>query len=691
MRTILELLKKYAYCWAPAAAIIFAMAFLLIDKGRIIDADMSGEMVLAKFLCQTGGIMTTEWFYPTEIRFINTHIIYKLGFLLFNSWTVVRVFTGVVLLSLLAAGSVFCVAQTDKIRNSALAAFIILMPFSVNQANFVVYGYYYITFTVFTLLAVGLFFMAASGASPRTRGIGTVCGCILAFLVGCGGMRMTLIIYLPLLIAILAVYLDRSLFSAAARSQEDDEKFAESTLHGIQLMMCDCMGVMFNYAILSKIYTYQTYDNARIHSFVLSDLISFIMYCSAAVFGFDNAPYYKYAEILSRNHMELYSQITAFGNSTLFTPEGMCYISSVCMFALLVLAFVVYILKWKELTSKVKMYLVFMISSVAINSLICILTANERPRYLMISLLLFLPLFSMFIGFVKEKKQYFLSSMLTVIMVGCVLFQSLVIIVKPALANYNLPTGREKAAKWLVENGYKNGFATYWNCNILTELSNGDLEMYIVIDTNLGLKTMEMYEWYQIKDHLKDPSGRIFLLLTDKEIKHKFVRYYIDDNRLVYDQDGIKIYEYASAAELRNKILGSSIADLMVRIDKRGRQDIINKHAEKTFVIAPQNSMSGPNLHLGAGDYVLHIGCRTAPKNIVLKVRTKDGMIVGQAALKKGHNEIPFHLEKEDLGIEFFAHNSSDSDLDVTGIYISKPAGNEPDNKESPEIPRLRK
>ena len=47
-----------------------------------------------------------------------------------------------------------------------------------------------------------------------------------------------------------------------------------------------------------------------------------------------------------------------------------------------------------------------------------------------------------------------------------------------------VPTQEEKVASWLVENNYSKGLGTFWNSAILTELSNGKIEMWNIQSDN---------------------------------------------------------------------------------------------------------------------------------------------------------------------------------------------------------------
>ena len=75
------------------AAVCFAL--LVVDwccwAPNRLDADMASEQLLANLLAQEGGVMSTNWYYSTELRVLNTQLVMAPLFRLFTSWHTVRV------------------------------------------------------------------------------------------------------------------------------------------------------------------------------------------------------------------------------------------------------------------------------------------------------------------------------------------------------------------------------------------------------------------------------------------------------------------------------------------------------------------------------------------------------------------------------------------------------------------------
>lgn len=72
-------------------------------------------------------------------------------------------------------------------------------------------------------------------------------------------------------------------------------------------------------------------------------------------------------------------------------------------------------------------------------------------------------------------------------------------------------TSRSLLCRQLVTEGYTQGVATFWNSNVLTELSGGALEMWTIQNLNGG--EARIFRWLQQTDHdTRRPEGKVFLI-----------------------------------------------------------------------------------------------------------------------------------------------------------------------------------
>jgi hypothetical protein len=105
----------------------------------------------------------------------------------------------------------------------------------------------------------------------------------------------------------------------------------------------------------------------------------------------------------------------------------------------------------------------------------------------------------------------------------------------------------EHAAKALMQAGYEAGFATFWHGNVLTEASDGGLEIW----TLESLHAPQRGAWLQQTRHMDTlPEGKVFVYVGESE------RYedapVADGARLIWESpvNGSCAYGYESAQEV---------------------------------------------------------------------------------------------------------------------------------------------
>ncbi|MGB4798657.1 MAG: hypothetical protein WBP27_09610, partial [Gemmiger qucibialis] len=139
------------------AAVCFAL--LVVDwccwAPNRLDADMASEQLLANLLAQEGGVMSTNWYYSTELRVLNTQLVMAPLFRLFTSWHTVRV-VGSVVLILLYLAAWFWFGRSAKLKYSGLlGAGLLVLPYGALYRQYVLEGLYYIPHIAISFVVLG--------------------------------------------------------------------------------------------------------------------------------------------------------------------------------------------------------------------------------------------------------------------------------------------------------------------------------------------------------------------------------------------------------------------------------------------------------------------------------------------------------------------------------------------------------
>lgn len=116
--------------------------------------------------------MSTNWYYSTELRVLNTQLVMAPLFRLFTSWHIVRV-VGSVVLILLYLAAWFWFGRSAKLKYSGLlGAGLLVLPYGALYRQYVLEGLYYIPHIAISFVVLGCAGAhsgAAGGGWPRRR------------------------------------------------------------------------------------------------------------------------------------------------------------------------------------------------------------------------------------------------------------------------------------------------------------------------------------------------------------------------------------------------------------------------------------------------------------------------------------------------------------------------------------------
>ncbi|MEG1677895.1 MAG: hypothetical protein RR379_09505, partial [Clostridia bacterium] len=104
----------------------------------------------------------------------------------------------------------------------------------------------------------------------------------------------------------------------------------------------------------------------------------------------------------------------------------------------------------------------------------------------------------------------------------------------------------EGAVDFLTSNGYEVGYATFWNANIVTNMTSGHIPMIPLVIDNANA-SLSYFQWLTNKNHHEEAfieNKRVFLLLLAPENEMYLQTPLADDGNLVYQDDFYLIYDF---------------------------------------------------------------------------------------------------------------------------------------------------
>ena len=494
------------------AALVLELLFLLLYLNgridRLLDSDMSSEMILGQLLARENAVLTPHWHYSTELRVLNTQIIYAFFFKLMNNWHLVRMAATVCFWGIMLAAFYFLCRQFRCTEYFLLLSILLLSPFSQDYFNFVLMGGYYIPHIAIEFAALGLNEMYHQ-SNGRKKWLSLAGSVILAVLAGMGGPRMILELYFPLGLAALVELLNRT-------NRQRGQQF-------FYAVVTSAFGALGGYAVnvfyLHQRYQFQKWDDLRIDTSQierLKDIIGF----SFAAFGLENVgtslPLQLVSSVVSIGWVSLTVLCIAGG----FTSKASA--------------------RYRRLAScTLAAYAAYIV-------LYCVTNMELIVRYSLPTNVLTIPLIAVAFQELRgdaERKQKFLGGWVVLVAAW-----SLFVLLRVGSVDKN--AGLRAVSEELVNDGYANGYATFWNANVLTELSDAELEVWCWCDhrggwQKHGVDVDKMYPWLQLTSHdTERPAGKVFVLFSQEEFEDNPWKQNLQPEDVIYESEEYVVLGY---------------------------------------------------------------------------------------------------------------------------------------------------
>lgn len=518
----------------------------------LIDSDSASELVLAQHLSQKNAILSTDWCYSTELRVLNTQLVFAPLFKIFSDWSTIR-FVGAMLLQCILVASYWYLTRSLRIPTRYFfytAAFLVL-PTSVAYARIIQFHSYYVPHLTLGFLLMGQFCSLAN-TSPRhpnhpfRRKLLLALFCLLSFLSCLGGFRQLLITHVPLFLLCVLFFLP-----LLRSPQNQGWRALLGTAQGRCLgysalgLLCGGAGYLINAKILPMFFFFKK-DFGQLNLLTLDvEFIQTILNDTLHLFGY-------------RSGIPLPSL------------SGICSVLGIfCAGFVLFLCIRFYRRRAEFSSVPAAVISLFFGASFLLNTLVfCLVQFYARHYYVPVFVYIF-PMFALMLSHRAQKEEeqssqpscsgmrIFVFCTLAVFALNGFFTGRNFLQTRPGhmpsdaqepllFSKINEASNISGAASYLLQNGYTFGYATFWNANIVTELTDGAVEVADITD----LPTPHFHRWLTRKDYWRRdyPKGRLFLLLTKEQAEPIGESELILAGDLVYSDALFVIYSYEDDA-----------------------------------------------------------------------------------------------------------------------------------------------
>lgn len=501
--------------------------FINIKIDCLITSDDSSELVLGHLLASDNKLLSKEWYYSTELRVVNTQIIYAMFFKIFNNWHTVRVVSYVCMYSIMIIAYYFLSRVLECNEYFCITAALLLIPFSEQYFEYVLKGAYYIPHISITFLMLGMIECFVSSEIKKNLIVYLNASFFFSIFVGMGGARQIVILYIPLIFV--------SMFLIISSIQNTGEKIVcqlnvndkKYILFSWVVFAGAFIGYFINSKILIRAYHFQTWDNIAFTSFDISKLVNVL-----------NGFLYSYG----------YTSGNVFGKALFSNFACMCW---------LVLTFIscFYLIRnSKKVRDCDYRVALFTLAAFLVYILIYIHTdLLYRDRYNLPIIILSIPVIAIF--FKNVGHQMVISYLMITAFVFVIALNGFI----NCRAKYKMDNNVElrNISVVLQEQQYTEGYTTFWRANVLTELSNGtidvrcwanDMDDYALMDVTDIDAT---FKWLQLISHdYTHPKGKIFLLFTAGEWQNNNWKENLSIDNVIYQSENYIVIGYENYEKL---------------------------------------------------------------------------------------------------------------------------------------------
>lgn len=483
------------------------MFFITVYNYRLVlDGDMSYELILGNVLAgENKWFVTNSWFYSTNLRVLDIQFVYGLLFRIFHKWIYVRFFA-IILVNCTFLLLIYYLCSLLEMKNMFfILASSYLFPICYDVIWFYQLGLWYLIYVIYFICIICLFLNWFKYKSY----ICLFLSFILSVVFCLEGSRIIAVVYIPLLIANLA------------------------------------------YMIISKKYD----KKIMIFSLIIfaGSLIGFIINKEVLLKILPNNYSVSITKIEFNSSSEFYKNLFNF----IFFGDKNNIILNIFSFIIVIFSF---ICSFNNLIHHNKPFLtIFSIFYIALFAIVCltgILTnVGVRQRYILQATIYTLPIIIFSIVCNLYKKPTFFITLLIIAFISLSINTYIILF---SIKNNN--NQLEYITNFLLDNGYLNGYSTYNDSPIITEFSNGKIDVwnwgdiYHIEDSFTDID--RVLPLLQKTDHYNNrPKGKCFIVLNSyyrdklKDLQWNFVE---DD--ILCEEDDYIVYGFDSVQELYNKI-----------------------------------------------------------------------------------------------------------------------------------------
>lgn len=544
-------LKSKWLDYLSVVGVVGAVVLLLVLNigwgNHWIDSDMAAEMIFSELLAEEGKwIATPDWYYSTEFRVLYTQLIMVPLHAFIENWQIIRIITNFVFYVGMIVSFLF-VCKPLKIRNFRvrLCVLALLIPVSEAVMTHLQMGNTYMSHVILCFVTFGLYLRLCRKQCDEERfckwkrSATWLVYISLCVILGISGVRYLLDLLVPIFLTAF-IFVCKSTEFALLRNTPSYGNFINLSKNkesrflavGFGSVVFGGIGYLINVMFISKRFQFQTYDNTnfiKIHEGEFWDRVQNALGELLQMFGY----------IENKAFLSLRGLITILA----FVMIGVLGYVWVKAFAYskekAVSMYAGDALQQEEPVEICRRFTVLFAGiNLVLHLFVFIFTTSTMVDRYYIPIVIFFLL--VLLIYMEWEKLVFDRVVVCLILGGSLALAGLKTCYSFITNDKN--EARYEMAEFLLEEDYTFGYASYWNSNIMTELSDGALEMANLWST----ETMGDFKWSSRVSSYEEKEGKIFLIASLEEIPDLESWGMLDAQEVIYENEAFIVLHFDS-------------------------------------------------------------------------------------------------------------------------------------------------
>lgn len=528
-------MRKYRENWKQILLALWlllsvGLALYVIARNHfnLFNSDDASELLLAEIVSHGNGVFSRDWISSTEMNVWNTQIIRGFLFRFTDSWLTIRIVGNFFLYLWLLLSYAFFVVQSGMDRKWFwYTSPFLMIPFSHEQFYMVALAAYYIPYMALSFLILGcwgyLYRTDGEERFKKRRALAHVSAVLLSFGACLGGIRQLLVTFLPMLasVAFLLLYHSKRL--------EGFREVWRRTYFLWTSLLAGFVGYVLNMKVLAKLFLFDTYGEMNLIQF-----------------RFDRI------QVILRYFLNACGYVEDADGVPLFSEKGIQYLLALVFVAMLIFLLILLGKNFRRMKPASQFLYLSTLTGLALHVGIGVFTdISFAGRYYILHLVLYAPLLAVLYeetDLARWMRQLLFGIFVAVVCIlGTVEYKNCL--------DSRLNESRREVISYLEGEEYALGYASFWNANIMTELTNGSLKM-VSLECERG-EEPSLFPWLVRLSDLAPVSNRehVYLYLHHNELN----RYasLIEGREPAYEDGTWYIYDYTDTDEFLSIINGS--------------------------------------------------------------------------------------------------------------------------------------